>query len=88
MYLTEGDSWRHRPLHLEIPKYLREENVTGAAVFHCVAGFVGWPTADSHTNRVLSAIGCNSEGRECEAPCSQGELNEGHREGEWIVVGC
>jgi protein CrcB len=26
IYLTEGDSWHHRPLHLEILKYLREEN--------------------------------------------------------------
>jgi hypothetical protein len=41
MYLTEGDSWHHRPLHLEILKYLREENVAGAVVFHSVAGFVG-----------------------------------------------
>ena len=23
MYLTEGDSWHHRPLHLEVLKYLR-----------------------------------------------------------------
>ncbi len=39
MYLTEGDSWHHRPLHLQVLKYLREENVAGAAVFHSVAGF-------------------------------------------------
>ena len=41
MYLTEGDSWHHRPLHLEILKYLREESVAGAVVFHSVAGFLG-----------------------------------------------
>ncbi len=41
MYLTEGDSWHHRPLHLQVLKYLREENVAGAAVFHSVAGFTG-----------------------------------------------
>lgn len=41
MYLTEGDSWHHRPLHLEILKFLREENVFGAVVFHSVAGFQG-----------------------------------------------
>jgi uncharacterized protein len=41
MYLTEGDSWQHRPLHLEILKYLREENVFGAVAFHAVAGFLG-----------------------------------------------
>jgi uncharacterized protein len=41
MYLAEGDSWHHRPLHLEILRYLREENVAGAVVFHSVAGFLG-----------------------------------------------
>jgi uncharacterized protein len=41
MYLTEGDSWHHRPLHLEILKYLREENVAGGVVLHSVAGFLG-----------------------------------------------
>ena len=41
IYLTEGDSWRHRPLHLEILKYLREQNVYGAAALHAVAGFLG-----------------------------------------------
>src|SRR5258706_13198286 len=42
IYLTEGDSWHHRPLHLEILKYLSEENVFGAVTFHAVAGFLGW----------------------------------------------
>jgi PII-like signaling protein len=41
IYLTEGDSWHHRPLHLEILRYLREENVAGAVVLHSVAGFLG-----------------------------------------------
>ena len=41
MYLTEGDSWHHRPLHLEILRYLRDENVAGAMVLHSVAGFQG-----------------------------------------------
>ena len=41
LYLTERDSWHHRPLHLEILKYLREENVYGAVAFHAVAGFLG-----------------------------------------------
>src|SRR5271167_2115818 len=41
IYLTEGDSWQHRPLHLEILKYLREENVFAAVAFHAVAGFLG-----------------------------------------------
>jgi uncharacterized protein len=41
IYLTEGDSWHHHPLHLEILKYLREENVFSGVVFHAVAGFLG-----------------------------------------------
>lgn len=41
IYLMEGDSWHRRPLHLEILKYLREENVAGAVVLHSVAGFQG-----------------------------------------------
>ena len=41
MYLTEGDSWHHRPLHLEVLRYLRQENVAGAVAFHSVAGFQG-----------------------------------------------
>jgi PII-like signaling protein len=41
MYLTEGDSWHHRPLHLEVLKYLRQESVAGAVAFHSVAGFQG-----------------------------------------------
>jgi hypothetical protein len=41
IYLTEGDSWHHRPLHLEILKYLREENVFSGVVVHAVAGFLG-----------------------------------------------
>ena len=39
MYLTEGDSWHRRPLHLEVLRFLREENVAGAVAFHSVAGF-------------------------------------------------
>jgi hypothetical protein len=41
LYLTEGDSWHHRPLHLEILKYLREENVAGGVALHSMAGFLG-----------------------------------------------
>jgi PII-like signaling protein len=41
MCLTEGDSWHHRPLHLEILKYLHDENIAGAVVLHSVAGFLG-----------------------------------------------
>ena len=41
LYLTEADSWHHRHLHLEILKYLREENVAGGVALHSVAGFQG-----------------------------------------------
>ena len=41
MYLCEGDSWHHRPLHLEVLRYLREENVAGAVAYHSLAGFQG-----------------------------------------------
>lgn len=41
LYLTEGDSWHHRPLHMEVLRYLRLENVAGAVAFHAIAGFQG-----------------------------------------------
>lgn len=41
IYLNEADRWRHRPLHMEILKYLRQENVYAAATIHAVAGFLG-----------------------------------------------
>ena len=55
MYLTEGDSWHHRPLHLEVLNYLREENVAGAVVFHAVAGFLGRNKV--HTAHLVEAGG-------------------------------
>src|ERR1700732_1213673 len=55
LYLTEGDSWHHRPLHLEILKYLREENVFGAVVFHAIAGFLG--RGKVHTAHLVEAGG-------------------------------
>jgi len=55
MYLTEGDSWQHRPLHLQIMKYLRNENVFGAVAFHAVAGFLGRGTV--HTAHLVEAGG-------------------------------
>ena len=55
MYLTEGDSWHHRPLHMQVLKYLREENVAGAAVFHAVAGFTG--RSEVHTASLVEAGG-------------------------------
>jgi len=41
VYLNEGDQWQHRPLHLEILNYLRQEGVYAAAAVHAVAGFLG-----------------------------------------------
>lgn len=41
VYLNESDAWKGRPLHLEMLRYLREENVHGATVYHAVAGFLG-----------------------------------------------
>jgi PII-like signaling protein len=41
VYLNEGDRWQHRPLHLEILRYLCKEGVYGAAALHAVAGFLG-----------------------------------------------
>jgi PII-like signaling protein len=55
MYLTERDSWQHHPLHLEILKYLRAENVYGAVAFHAVAGFLG--RGRVHTAHLVEAGG-------------------------------
>ena len=41
IYLNEADQWRHRPLHMELLNYLRQENVYAATAFHAVAGFLG-----------------------------------------------
>jgi len=41
IYLNEADQWHHRPLHMEILKFLRSENVYAATAIHCVAGFLG-----------------------------------------------
>lgn len=55
IFLTEGDSWHHRPLHLQILKYLREENVFGAVTYHAVAGFLGRDRV--HTAHLVEAGG-------------------------------
>jgi uncharacterized protein len=39
IYLSEGDQWHHRPLHMEILTFLRKENVYAATAVRCVAGF-------------------------------------------------
>jgi PII-like signaling protein len=55
MYLHEDDQWQHRPLHLEVLRFLREENVYGAVVLHAVAGFMGRMTVK--TARLVEAGG-------------------------------
>lgn len=41
IYITEGDRWHGKPLHVEILNYLRKENAYAATAMHCVAGFLG-----------------------------------------------
>lgn len=41
IYLNEADQWHHRPLHLELLTFLREQEIAGATVLHAVAGFTG-----------------------------------------------
>ncbi|MBV9267372.1 MAG: DUF190 domain-containing protein, partial [Acidobacteriaceae bacterium] len=55
MYLNESDQWHHKPLHLEILRYLRREGVAGASVFHAVAGFNGRDAV--HTTGLVEAGG-------------------------------
>jgi PII-like signaling protein len=55
IYLTQGDSWHRRPLHTEVLKYLRQENVAGAVALHSVAGFQG--RSSVHTAQLVEAGG-------------------------------
>jgi hypothetical protein len=55
VYLNESDQWNHKPLHLEILRYLRQQNVAGASVFHAVAGFMGRDQV--HTSSLVEAGG-------------------------------
>ncbi len=55
IFLNEADQWQHRPLHVEILKYLRESNVAGATAFHAVAGFTGRSAV--HTSTLVDAGG-------------------------------
>jgi uncharacterized protein len=41
IYLNESDEWHRKPLHLELLKFLREQQIAGATVLHAVAGFTG-----------------------------------------------
>ncbi len=55
LYLNEADEWHHKPLHLEVLRYLREENVAGATTLHAVAGFTG--RGRVHTTTLVEAGG-------------------------------
>lgn len=39
IYLNEGDQWEHRPLHLEILKFLSHSGCIGGTVLRGEAGF-------------------------------------------------
>jgi PII-like signaling protein len=41
IYLTEGDRWHGKPMHMEILNYLRKENAYVAIALHGAAGFIG-----------------------------------------------
>jgi PII-like signaling protein len=41
IYLSEDDQWHHKPLHMELLKCLREQEIMAATVLHTVAGFIG-----------------------------------------------
>src|SRR5882672_5765900 len=41
IYLSDADEWHHRPLHLELLKFLHEQAIAGATVLHAVVGFTG-----------------------------------------------
>jgi PII-like signaling protein len=55
IYLNEADQWQHRPLHLEILNYLRQENVYAATAIRAVAGFLGRQHVE--TSRLVEAGG-------------------------------
>lgn len=55
IYLNEHDKWQRKPLHLELLKMLRAENVAGASAFHAVAGFNG--RNQVHTSSLVEAGG-------------------------------
>jgi PII-like signaling protein len=41
IYLNESDEWHRKPLHVELLRHLRSENVASATALHAVAGFAG-----------------------------------------------
>jgi hypothetical protein len=55
MYLNESDRWHGKPLHVEVLRMLRAENVAGASALHAVAGFNG--RGQLHTTRLVETGG-------------------------------
>ena len=55
IYLNESDRWHRKPLHVEILRMLRVENVAGACAVHAVAGFNG--RNNVHTSSLVDAGG-------------------------------
>lgn len=39
VYINEGDTWNHRPLHLEILRMLYVNGLAGGTVLRAIAGF-------------------------------------------------
>lgn len=39
IYLNEADQWRHRPLHLELLRFLERSGCSGGTVLRGLAGF-------------------------------------------------
>ncbi len=39
LYISEGDEWNHRPLHLEVLRMLHARGIAGGTVLRAVAGF-------------------------------------------------
>ncbi|HLW74555.1 MAG TPA: DUF190 domain-containing protein [Gammaproteobacteria bacterium] len=55
IYINEADEWHHRPLHLEVLKFLQHEGLAGATVLHGVAGFTA--KGGVHTTHLVDAGG-------------------------------
>lgn len=39
IYVNEADEWHHKPVHLEILRYLQQQGCAGGSVLRGVAGF-------------------------------------------------
>ena len=55
VYVNEGDTWRDRPIHLEILKLLHREGLSGGTVLRAIAGFTAG--GGIHTTSLVDATG-------------------------------